>query len=250
MRDGFVVCDSGWAFARIDGFRGDAHVILGRRDGGWEWIADSASRPLGDSVKPCSHVPARIAAALLCAVAAPEREGSSVVTCDRSGGKTDLRAARWDDLCIPGDVCSVDGNVQFVNGRAQALSARYGEVFFGASSAALFGDIDGDGRDDAAVGIGCDNGGGTAAGQIGFGYAIFTSRLGSRRPVGVVHPRVQRPGYHVSLFDRIELKPSRIVVYERWYRNMDATCCPSGMATTVWTYAQGALTAGAPNVTG
>jgi hypothetical protein len=50
----------------------------------------------------------------------------------------------------------------------------------------------------------------------------------------------------VPIFDfepgGIEIQPGQITVKEGWYGPSDATCCPTGQATTVWTFGQGAIT--------
>jgi hypothetical protein len=47
-----------------------------------------------------------------------------------------------------------------------------------------YGDLDGDGRDEAVVDVVCSNAGGTAAGQLAFSSVVFAARGRSLRSIG------------------------------------------------------------------
>jgi hypothetical protein len=130
-----------------------------------------------------------------------------------------------------------------------ADSGIWGIVDVEISDSPVYGDLDGDGQLEAAVSVGCDNGGGTADGQLGFAYVVVAARAGRLRVLGTVTPSIHRPGLHVSLFESIKIDVGRITAVEAWYRESDATCCPGGRATTVWTYSDGQLTPGLPDIT-
>jgi hypothetical protein len=107
-----------------------------------------------------------------------------------------------------------------------------------------YGDLDGDGTtDEAAVGVVCSNGGGTAAGQLGFFYVIVGARENVLRLMGVVTPRqpLDPDAGHVPLLGSVEILRGRLLAQEAWYGPSDGTCCPSGRAATIWTYASGKL---------
>ena len=106
-----------------------------------------------------------------------------------------------------------------------------------------FGDLDGDGRDEAALHVVCANGGGTAGGQLEFSALIFRAVGGSLRVVGIITP--QQPlgpdGPHVPLTGLVAIERGKVVVSEAWYGSHDGDCCASGRAKTIWTYAHGKL---------
>ena len=56
----------------------------------------------------------------------------------------------------------------------------------------MFGDLDGDGRDEAALSVVCANGGGTAGGQLAFSAVIFKAVGRSFRVIGIVTPPQRR----------------------------------------------------------
>jgi hypothetical protein len=53
---------------------------------------------------------------------------------------------------------------------------------------------------------------------------------------------------HPPLIDSVMVQTGKIVVNERWYKSQNPDCCPSGKATTTWTYRDGRLTPGKPVV--
>ena len=96
----------------------------------------------------------------------------------------------------------------------------------------------------------CTNGGGTADGQISLAYLIFALHDKLLQLIGAVTAQEQPPhGTHVSYIVSITMSPGSIVAHEDWYRASDATCCPSGTAVTVWSYTNGKLIPGTPDIT-
>ena len=104
------------------------------------------------------------------------------------------------------------------------------------------------GAEDAGLRFDCNNGGGTADGALLYGWVIFSGSGGKLSVVGVVTPRVQPAGVLPTLLE-IEIEPGRVVAHEFYYGPDDPTCCPSGRATTPWTYSAGRLAAGAATIT-
>ena len=77
---------------------------------------------------------------------------------------------------------------------------------------------------------------------------IFSGR-GGRLPVaGIVTPQVQTPGQLPTEIE-IAIKPGKITASEFFYGPADETCCSSGRATRIWTYAHRTLLPGTPTIT-
>ena len=110
----------------------------------------------------------------------------------------------------------------------------------------VYGDLAGHGQDDAGLIFNCNNRGGTADGILLYGWVIFSGLDGQLSVVGVVTARI-RPGTATPVM--ITIAPGRITAHEFFYGPSDPTCCASGRATTVWTYAHGRLRPGAPVIT-
>ena len=65
-----------------------------------------------------------------------------------------------------------------------------------------YGDIDGDRPDDAAVNVWCDNGSGTADGQLADAWVIFAEGGSNLVVLGVLTPKQRyNPDVHVPYFD-------------------------------------------------
>jgi hypothetical protein len=185
-------------------------------------------------------------------------------TCDYSGtepdpeGSVDVRGMQWygiscvdwKNIKVPGSACGIDHDVQLRNGRAEVPSPSFPDYdLVGISvsvtaydNGVVYGDLDNDGFDEAAVSVWCDNRGGTAAGQLGQEWVIFTDAR-TPRVLGSVSPQHGRDSYfHVPYIGRsIFMAPGLIVAQESFYGNNDATCCPSGVAITTWSYSNGKL---------
>ncbi|MCP2241692.1 hypothetical protein [Lentzea aerocolonigenes] len=154
------------------------------------------------------------------------------------GPASDIKAVDWRNSKLPAGFCDVQELVQFRDAEGTGSSGRWGQVHLFAAydpKRVVYGDIDGDGNDEAAVDVGCDNGGGTASGQLAFGYAVVTVRNGSLEVVGEVSSTTMRDDSpHVPLLSEPRFDKGSITVKESWYRPSDATCCPSGEARTTW----------------
>jgi hypothetical protein len=165
----------------------------------------------------------------------------------------DLHEMKWRNATYPGAACGAENDIVLRDHGARIHPAghpwwRYVAV---GQAGRWYGDVDGDGRDEAAVSIVCSNDGGMAAGQLAFATVVFTAGDGTLRVLGVVEPR-QPPDpdtTHAPIVARVKLRPGKVVAPEYWYGPKDGTCCSSGRATTVWSYAGGELRAGRTVVT-
>lgn len=162
-----------------------------------------------------------------------------------------LHRVDWANATLPGSVCGSSRPIRVHARRAVIRSARWPKaaVHVNAGLApVVYGDVDQDGVDEAALYVDCNDGSGTAAGVFAYAQIIFTA--GRRGPVavGVITPRQQRPRVPATLI-RVTIRPWQVIARESWYGPRDRTCCPTGRSTTVWTYALGLLIPGTTTVT-
>jgi len=164
----------------------------------------------------------------------------------------DLHAIDWRKVILPGGACGSSRPIRphrYGHGPPEALIHTdvnllwWNPVVVSSWSKPWFGDLDGDGRDEAALGVDCANGGGTAAGQLAFSDVIFKAVGRSLRVVGIVAPRqpLDPETSHVPLIGKVAIERGKAVVSEAWYGSYDGDCCASGRARTTWTCAAGKL---------
>jgi len=87
-----------------------------------------------------------------------------------------------------------------------------------------------------ALQIWCDNTGGTADGQLAEGIFVFDSPGGHAHLLGILTPQHKTSAMvHIPYIavNRIETT-GHVAVTEYFYNLANATCCPSGRATTLW----------------
>jgi hypothetical protein len=107
----------------------------------------------------------------------------------------------------------------------------------------VYGDLDGDGQDEAALVVGCSNGGGTADGFLAYAQVVFTAGKKSPRAIAVVTPQQRHAPNVLPTLLRVVIRRSQVIAREAWYGENDGTCCPSGRSTTTWRYTNGRLRA-------
>jgi hypothetical protein len=182
---------------------------------------------------------------------APTSSAPAAQAADLGPAPAELRRVDWAQSRLPGEFCAVPGVVQFSSGAAKATSDTWGPVEMRVDpSSTVYGDLDGDGVEEAAVSVSCNNGGGTASGQLAFGYAVVRKDGDALSAVGSITARQDPPDAgHVTLLGPAAITHNEIRVQELWYRPSDATCCPSGKAETTWSYTNGTLTPGQPVIT-
>lgn len=156
----------------------------------------------------------------------------------------------WNNVEVPGEFCSVPGNVMLRDSEAITTSTQWGRVHLATDGHPLLGHLVGKGTTQVALDVWCDNGGGTADGQLAEEYVIFDRDQGEARVLGYITPQEQPPnGDHVTIFADITMTTGTITAHEQWYEPDDDTCCPSGTATTIWKYRNGKMVPGTPAVT-
>ena len=163
-----------------------------------------------------------------------------------------LRSIRWSAVTLPGSVCGATGGIRLHGSKALVRSHRwpvYRTVHVDAGwSPVRYGDIDGDGHDEAALAVDCNDGSGTADGVLAYAQVIFTSSGKSLKVIGVVTPQQQPKPYEPATLLAVRFRPGKVIAQEGWYGRHDETCCPSGITTTDWTLARGVLHAGRPKI--
>ncbi len=171
----------------------------------------------------------------------------------------DIHNVDWASVTLPGAVCAAPKPIRLHHGRAfvtpiprrwsrDSFYGKRGVTVDSGGNAVVFGDFAGSGEDDAGLNVDCNNGGGTADGALLYSWVIFSGSGGRLSAVGVVTPQVQ-PRDVLPTVPTIAIAPGTITVHEYFYGPYDATCCATGRATTIWTYADGALRPGVPVIT-
>jgi hypothetical protein len=166
----------------------------------------------------------------------------------------DLHQVNWPNVALPGSVCGANHPIHLHHHVAVVVSHRWGKHWRSASWPAwprvtvdgawnptVYGDLDGDGKDEAAVVVGCSNGGGTAAGFLAYAQVLFTAGKKSPRVIAILTPQ-QRPNPNVlPTLLQVTIRRGEVIAHEAWYGVNDGTCCPSGRSTTTWQYIGGKL---------
>jgi hypothetical protein len=237
------------------GRRGPAAVLVLQRNGGdalpagriRAWIVDGPATTFpGD----CSAATPKGVRALACPdpwrVLDYPRPGirAQTVLAQRIPS-ANLHAIDWSKVALPGGVCGSSRPIRphdhYI--RADVDLPWWNPVVVSWSATPVYGDLDGDGRDEAALNGNCANGGGTASGQLAFFGVVFKAVGRSLRVVGIVTPRqpLTLDMTHVALGSVRSMGGGEVVVSEYRYGPYDGTCCPSGRAATTWIYSHGRL---------
>jgi hypothetical protein len=170
--------------------------------------------------------------------------GTAVTTATGSSAVIDLHHVNWKAAMLPGRVCGVSHRIQLHDGKAFVRSRRWPnlrriEVAAGWNPV-IYGDLDGDGLDEAALGVSCSNGGGTADSALAYAQVVYRAGTSSALAIAVLRPHWQ-PKHALPTLLTVVLRRGRVIGREAFYGRRDGTCCPSGRATTVWMYRHGTL---------
>jgi hypothetical protein len=167
-----------------------------------------------------------------------------VAGCDGGTEGLNLYKVDWADVTLPGSICGASRPIRLQHHQAVVASTRWPplhRIYVDSGwNRVVYGDLDGDGQDEAALVVDCNNGGGTANGVLAYAQVIFATVGDSLRVIGVTVPQEQPPNQLPTLVT-VSIRLREIVAHEAWYGPNDGTCCPSGRATTTWTYAHGTL---------
>jgi hypothetical protein len=166
---------------------------------------------------------------------------------------SNLHALDWRTISLPGGVCGSSRPIR-PRGRGRELEASIhpdvdlvwmNQVVVGWSLPPIYGDLDGDGHDEAAINVDCADGSGLEIGLLSFSSVVFKAVGRSLRVVGVLDS--QRPFYPFQRAPRsgvVTIRRGRVIATTSWFGRHDATCCPTGSARTVWRYERGHLRPG------
>lgn len=93
----------------------------------------------------------------------------------------------------------------------------------------------------AALSVWCSNTGGTSDGQIQNSLVVYTWLAGQLAVLSTLTPQQpSKAGTHVPYFDGsaggVTITNGSITTKELFSGPQDAVCCPSGRATTFWTF--------------
>jgi hypothetical protein len=141
----------------------------------------------------------------------------------------------WGDVTIPGQLCKVNGPIKLHNGRAFVRHSGFGMALDVLMLNVTRGGL-GHGLQVAALQVWCDNTGGTADGELAEGIFVFDSPGGHPHLLGTLTPQLKgNPTLHIPFIvvNHIE-STGHVAVTEFFYTPANATCCPSGRATTLW----------------
>jgi len=184
--------------------------------------------------------------------------GLVLLACALSGmgfgvSTVDVHKVDWANVSIPGSVCGAPHSMRLHKRRAVVTSKRWPSVprvtVEAGWNPVVYGNLDGVGQDEAALIVGCSNGGGTADGFLAYAQVIFTTAGKSLRVISVVTPKQAHKANRLPTLVTVKIRRGKVIAHEAWYGANDGTCCPSGRTTTVWKYASGKLRPGRPRVT-
>jgi hypothetical protein len=178
----------------------------------------------------------RLIMSSVAAVAALTAASTVALTSQEASAQTvGAQGVNWGDVAIPGQLCRVDGQIQLHNGRAFVRHSGFGVALDVLTLAVTHGDL-GHGLRVTALQIWCDNTGGTADGELAEGIMVFDSPGGHAHLLGTLTPQhktsamVHIPYIVVNHIDTT----GHVAVTEYFYNPANATCCPTGRATTIW----------------
>ena len=157
-------------------------------------------------------------------------------------------AGRLLEATVPGSICGATDPIKLHRGEAVVRSNRLpGYRRIGVSAGwkrPASGDLDGDGEDEVALNVGCNNRGGTADGFFAYAAVVFTRVRSPRRVVGVLTPQQRPLPHNLPTLLAVKIEPGQVVAREAWYGRRDGTCCPSGRSVTTWHLVDGELIPG------
>jgi hypothetical protein len=157
-------------------------------------------------------------------------------------GRDGLHGVNWSDVTVPGVVCGSSSAVHLRRGSAWVVSLTYPwwDFLMVNTSPPAYGRLSG--VPVAVLATECDNGAGTADGQLAFSAVVYSTSKDRLRVVGIITPR-QPFGLmsHAPRLGRFSFKDGTIEAQEWWYAPGRGACCPDRVATTVWRYANGSL---------
>ncbi|UVF79178.1 LppP/LprE family lipoprotein [Gordonia mangrovi] len=139
----------------------------------------------------------------------------------------------WSSVPITAAFCGVPGSVQLSDFEATTQSSSWGKVHVFMFAEAT--DLTAPGRS-TLLGhrASCDNGGGTAAGNIATSYLLFAKEGDNSRVFAELPAQQPKQGEHPTIVTDIARAGDTLTVKEQWYRSADPNCCASGTSESTW----------------
>ena len=179
--------------------------------------------------------------------------GTAVSLPGRSAGYGSIRTVDFADLTYPTSACFdvIDDpparGFPLVDGQVRATEdEEAGPYTVTLRPERSFGDVDGDGDEDAALILECSRGG--QAVPMGWIYTVGVA--GPQPLAGVVLDPDSLPITGVLDTSLTTLRIAGPTVTTGWdiYLDGDALCCPSKRASVTWSWTEGGLTPGPPTI--
>jgi len=174
-----------------------------------------------------------------------------VVTEYPTRAMTDLHRFHWASATLPGSVCGASRPIVLRRSRAVVVSHRWRRSAGWPSwprvtveagwYPPVYGDLNRDGQDEAALVVGCSNGGGTADSFLAYAQVVFMAGGNAPRAIAVLRPQQPTKPNRPPTLLRVAIRPGEVLAREAWYGRHDGTCCPSGRSVTTWKYIDGTL---------
>ena len=168
---------------------------------------------------------------------------AAVTALTATGGAAQAASARtltthsvnWGNVTIPGHLCKVSGQIHLHNGSAFVRHSGFGMALDVQTTAVTHGSL-GHGLKVVALQVFCSNTGGTADGQLSEGIFVFDSPGDDPHLLGTLTPQLKgNPMLHIPFIAVNHIETTgHVAVTEFFYTPANATCCPSGRATTLW----------------
>ncbi|MEE1672198.1 hypothetical protein RCR19_43120 (plasmid) [Streptomyces sp. WAC07094] len=165
----------------------------------------------------------------------------------------DLHALDWASFAIPGSLCRSDKPIRLHDGTAINVPSDFdgpeenmAQDVRASTDKIVYGDVTGDGRDEAALPVLCANHDSTAAGQTAMGIMVFDGSSGQAALLATLTSRQPRVGEPPNFVAITEMGAGKVAAVDIYYRQDDPNCCPSGNATETWSYRNGTLTPDPP----
>lgn len=142
--------------------------------------------------------------------------------------RLDLHGVNWANVALPGRVCGASHAIHLRGGTAFVAQTRWGRrwrrkvhwpawpriTVYAGWNAVVYGDLDGDGEDETALGVDCSIPRGTAGSVLANAQVIFTAAVASPRAIGLVTPR--SPDTYGTPRAQVEIRRGKIVAHEFW----------------------------------
>jgi hypothetical protein len=165
---------------------------------------------------------------------------------------TELQQVNWGDVTIPGQLCKVNGSMRLHNGISGSWShSGFGFPVQAYSTLVTHGDLE-PGLAVTTVQVFCSIPNGTAASQLSEGIFVFDSPGGTPHLLGTLTPTYfPKTGGHIPYIAVSHIDTAgHIATTEYWYAPMNADCCPTGRAYTIWKWTGHGFAAGHTTVKG